>query len=467
MKRTLAAFCVMILMIVTAFPGVYSAEPADQPDITGTWYPQNAKQGDMEVNAAYLFLMGMSMTITLNPDGTAVVAVNGSNLEGNEGTWSFDGTSGTIETVNVIPFTYDGTYITLEQDGMSMVLGREEPVMEMYSPAPPVADAQAADYEGAWQCCTVLYSGMEMPAKMMGIQLDLDIHGTDVGLYEEKLDLNNDFAVEEAADHALQGELLEDGSFRIALEGNEILSSLLMAGSELVLTLREDGTVIALVPEYYEYLDEMQEGMDIEEMEDMLRLSLVFERTDGTDPPTSEEQTPQEMPENKESDGADPAEAPQESSANQESVGTNLLVNPDWENGIEGWEIQAENETGTYQNQEKLFSSIRQDIPMERIPEAKSLRLAGDIALAPEDPSQVCIRLGMAFYDAAGTILDSRLEAEEGAELTRHEIQMDIPQGTASVRVLLEIWKDGTVNSFNFADLSLEAVQEPFSGGGF
>ena len=451
MKRMMAVLCTIILVVMTIFSGITPAEPAD---LAGTWYLQYGREDDMEIDAAFFYQFGMNMTVTLNEDGTATVD-NMGDIQ--EGTWSFDGNTGTIQMANPVIFTYDGTQILIETDEYQMALGREEPVIELFTPAPAVSNAQLSDYNGVWNCKNGVSSGIRIPMKMLpGLLIKMTINGENVLFHEDMLDLTNDFAIQETAENTLKGELLGDGSYRVNFSGNELVQGQLASygGAQyMLLTLREDGIIVALFPEYLEALKESYEQMDIHVLDgltDEQAVSYLFEREGGA---IASEPVAQEL-------------ASTESNSDYEAASENLLVNPNWENGLDGWEIQAENESGTYQGQMKLHSLVFQDIPIGDINVMQKLRLSGDIAVEPNDPTQVCIRMGMGIFDQNGSIIDSKVETEEGSEKAHHEIVMDIPGEATKIRVFLEIWKDSTDNSFNYENLVLESVEETSSGEG-
>lgn len=144
-----------------------------------------------------------------------------------------------------------------------------------------------------------------------------------------------------------------------------------------------------------------------------------------------------------------------------EAVSENLLVNPDWENGIEGWTAKTVNEEAVFKGEQGLCSSVGQDVALDDTFEGQLLRLSGKIAVSSEDPTQERIDLGIVLLGEDETYIYSQTEYEEGSEPAYHEIFVTIPEGTACARVYLTIWKNSKDNQMYFSDLKLEAVEKP------
>ena len=143
-----------------------------------------------------------------------------------------------------------------------------------------------------------------------------------------------------------------------------------------------------------------------------------------------------------------------------EGIPDNLLVNPDWEQGLEGWEILADNRKRDFGSHEAVYSVISQDVPVEEDMTGKAVKLSGSIAADPDDPTQESIYLVMSMCAGDGSIMVDDAVSEESAQLTYHEIIMDIPPEAAIVRISMEIRKQGTENGFNFNDLRLEIIEK-------
>ena len=159
-----------------------------------------------------------------------------------------------------------------------------------------------------------------------------------------------------------------------------------------------------------------------------------------------------------------------QNSGQNETGGMNLLVNPDWENGIEGWDILADSRQEVIEGRELLCSIIYQDVPVEDYMYGKAARLSGSIAVAPEDSTQEKIVLSMTICAQDGYVVDGT--ADDGSfiydkytevnntDLTEQEIVINIPDEAAFIRISMEIRKSGPENSFNFRDLKLEITEK-------
>ena len=152
----------------------------------------------------------------------------------------------------------------------------------------------------------------------------------------------------------------------------------------------------------------------------------------------------------------------------------NLLVNPDWEDGMEGWEILASNHKVLFGDHEALCSIVYQDIPVEDYMYGNAVRLSGYIALASQDSTQEYMDLALMMGGFDGYVVDgfeedgsftySDYESADSTELIWHEITMDIPDEADFIRVSFEIRKQTDKNYYNFSDLSLELIEKEQTG---
>ena len=165
------------------------------------------------------------------------------------------------------------------------------------------------------------------------------------------------------------------------------------------------------------------------------------------------------------------AQAQETASANtNQADSANFLTDPNWENGMEGWEILANNQKESFGDHDVLCSIVYQDIPVEEEMHGKTAVLSGRIGLAPEEPTQEYISLTLMMGDSDGYVVDAVDEngdfiysdyiAEETNEFVYHKITMDIPEEAVFMRVSLEIRKQTSGNYFHFSDLSLELKEK-------
>ena len=92
-----------------------------------------------------------------------------------------------------------------------------------------------------------------------------------------------------------------------------------------------------------------------------------------------------------------------------EAVSDNLLVNPDWVDGVDGWVIFADSQNDTFGDHDALYSVVYQDVPVDESMREKSVRLSGSIAISPEDPTQEIIQMGMYMCGADESFLQEEI----------------------------------------------------------
>lgn len=188
---------------------------AEAADVTGEWYGS---------------LFGITMTMTLNEDGTYTMEMDGEDP--NEGTWRLDGESlimdegGDDEAV----FAYDGESLYMDMEGIEFLFTREP--VEAFVPAAARTDAALEEFAGDWSCTLVSMMGMQMPPEMAEVEMALSIEGETVvmtlGLFgePETVELPAVFAdgaltltipadYEGGEDSVFTVQLLEDGTMSV------------------------------------------------------------------------------------------------------------------------------------------------------------------------------------------------------------------------------------------------------------
>ena len=146
------------------------------------------------------------------------------------------------------------------------------------------------------------------------------------------------------------------------------------------------------------------------------------------------------------------------------SVG-NLLVNPDWEDGLNGWEKIDSVEEECGDEKVALRSVVYQDINLTSEQEGAKVSFSGMICVNEGQPEQDQIRISLSFYSEDGKLISYDSRTETGYDLTYHEINMAVPLGAAYMKASISIRKYNGNNSFSFDDLSLTISQ--VSPGGF
>ena len=121
--------------------------PAMAEGVVGTWYAVSMSEGEMTISPAD---MGMSVTMTLNEDGTAMLESSGMD-EPQTGSWTQDGDKVIIVDANgeeEEAILADGT-LTLTEGEMIMVFSQEEPQNSAAAAEAVLADSEDAFY-GTW-----------------------------------------------------------------------------------------------------------------------------------------------------------------------------------------------------------------------------------------------------------------------------------------------------------------------------
>ena len=189
MKKLITVLFAMVLMFsMTAF--------AEEADLTGEWYGT---------------LMGISITMNFNEDGTYAMTMAMSPDDAKEGTWELRDGEVVVDpgTDTEGSFAFDGETLTMAGDDYEMVLTRE-PVDE-FVPAEPAKDAQLEDYEGEWVSGMVEAMGVTVDGKAAGLELKAKVEGTTVTLDSDTLGFADQCT-------SIKLQLLEDGTMAIYME---------------------------------------------------------------------------------------------------------------------------------------------------------------------------------------------------------------------------------------------------------
>lgn len=151
---------------------------AESVDYTGNWVLTGAEAEGVQMGPDMLAMFGLSMTATVNADGTAVLMMN---EEAENGTWTLTETGlaitdGTGVTMDVV---YQDEMMIIAQDGMKLMLTREgaAPAVAAKEAAAVLAGVDPAAFEGAWVLTSANFLGMDMPAEAMGLYMELVLAG--------------------------------------------------------------------------------------------------------------------------------------------------------------------------------------------------------------------------------------------------------------------------------------------------
>ena len=113
MKKLVALALVIVMVVAMVACGGGGKDPA-----VGTWKLTGMFM-DGQDYSAYLGLLGMEMTLTLNEDGTGTMDAMGESINI---TWSDGKITNEGES---IPFSVDGDKLTMEEDGTQLVFTRQ------------------------------------------------------------------------------------------------------------------------------------------------------------------------------------------------------------------------------------------------------------------------------------------------------------------------------------------------------
>jgi len=143
---------------------------AESAAATGIWYAKTMKMGDMEMDMASI---GMAITVELNEDGTATMTASGQ--EPTPGTWTLEGDQITlIDETNTMTGTVTADTLTLELDGQTMILTREEPAAAI-EPAAVKAAASAEEFYGNYVLSLLDMDGALLDVGAMGFTTGVSI----------------------------------------------------------------------------------------------------------------------------------------------------------------------------------------------------------------------------------------------------------------------------------------------------
>lgn len=264
MKKMIAVLVAVLMLTVTAFAG--TALAAGEGDLAGVWYIQSMKQGGMDLDGSILSSLGLTMTLTLNEDGTATMEATGQE-QVQKGTWKCDGTTGTITFGTDLTFEVDGDTIILTQPDTTveegaepqvLVFGKEPPAASVPTLAPAVKNPQLSDFNGTWNVSTYVAFGIPMPLGMMGAQLSMTIQDGKAAVTAVAKDLNTGETTS-SVEKEYTAELKDDGTLFIDFGDEEVLAALQMQGTSISLTLREDGIMSGEIPALTEAMKALSE----------------------------------------------------------------------------------------------------------------------------------------------------------------------------------------------------------------
>ena len=177
---------------------VYALE---EKDVIGTWYVNELSMGgNMTFHPES---MGMEVTVDIKEGGQIEITTSnsGEEPEVDQAEWKIeddkllitnDGESKECE--------YADGKLTIDADGMTMIMSQEKEEYEPYVPGEPVENPAIEDFEGEWMCTLMEAFGMQMPvdAELTGFEMMLTVQGDTAELYliesgeESKVELSGE-----------------------------------------------------------------------------------------------------------------------------------------------------------------------------------------------------------------------------------------------------------------------------------
>lgn len=140
-----------------------SLATAQTVDYTGVWYLVSVEANGVALNPTDI---GMEMSMTLNADGTGVVAATGEADK--TATWALDGETLTVTSEGqplTFALTADGQ-LAAESGDAKMIFGRDA-AAPAFVPAAEIVAPDIAAFNGTWTITTVSVGGMYVPFSAM------------------------------------------------------------------------------------------------------------------------------------------------------------------------------------------------------------------------------------------------------------------------------------------------------------
>ncbi len=164
MKKIVSILLTLVILLsVAAF--------AEAADFTGLWYGS---------------LFGMNIELTINEDGTYVLAAPGApgdEESGSTGAWEFDGEKIIMDGDESSPLVYDGETLVMSDGEMEVIFTREPG--DSFVAAEAIADAPVEAFAGEWTCKYVTMAGLTIDADAVGEVLGVKIEGTSVTVADD------------------------------------------------------------------------------------------------------------------------------------------------------------------------------------------------------------------------------------------------------------------------------------------
>ncbi|MDO4492852.1 MAG: hypothetical protein Q4C53_03085 [Clostridia bacterium] len=223
MKKILATVLALLLALsMTAF--------AASAELAGEWYGETLAMGEESMELAAL---GMSVTLSLNEDGTVVFAL--ADEDPATGTWTEDNGAAVV-TIDgdSVPFVLNEEgKLVADMEGVVFTFGRESGAAAPAFVRPEPVKAELADFNGTWQPVYMsdgsMYFSLETMASIIG-QETVDLLAAPIPIENGTLTflgMGVDMVYEdgmlkgpEGVDVAMSATMLEGGILEIELNGS-------------------------------------------------------------------------------------------------------------------------------------------------------------------------------------------------------------------------------------------------------
>lgn len=244
MKKLLSLLLALAMMLGCA-------ALAEGVDYTGVWVLTGIEAEGVQMGSDMLTMLGMSMTATLNEDGTAVLMMN---EEAENGTWTLTETGVAIADATGVSMDvlYQDEMMIIAQDGMKLMLTREgaAPAVAAKEAATVLAGVDPVAFEGDWVLTSANFLGMDMPAEAMGLYMELVLAGgscTFVTTEEEGevLSIPASYAVNEVegVGTVMSVKMVDEESG----QEEELLALTMMSDGTLCCAIEEEGLSISYI----------------------------------------------------------------------------------------------------------------------------------------------------------------------------------------------------------------------------
>ena len=219
----------------------------DAASFEGVWVMTGMVANGVEMGVDTMSMFGLTLTLTLNADGTCVVDGMGQK---ESGTWQATANGVAItDPTETLEFAYVDEMLVTEQGGAKMMLTREgaAPAIVEAAEAAVLTGVPAEAFEGKWELATAVVFGMELTADDMGTYLNLDLKAG-AGIYTESdaageaLELPVTYTVTEAETGTVLALLYQDATMA---EPVELLQLNMLDDGRLVCVMNVDGMEVS------------------------------------------------------------------------------------------------------------------------------------------------------------------------------------------------------------------------------